>query len=166
VGRVGVTRETLGQTRTPADLTAPFTPGAFEGGSRACVHGERTVGQFTYESEPRLGHRPQTRRLGIQTNQRQRRPFSSNPPDPVPRSPKSHHATTEGDFFSVLVTQTTDHSHTGFHEISVRAYSDACGCGSNGYPRDGAPRQTRAPRSSVKHPRRNVADTVPRIIPR
>lgn len=120
------------------DLTAPFTPGALRGGSHVHVFsGDGQWVSFTYEDH--VLATAANSGDGIQTNQRN--VGVSVPAGPV-RVPKTHQRNHEGDFFSVLVTQTTDHPTPGSDEIS-RAYSDAW-VGSNGYLRDGAPRQTRA----------------------
>jgi WD40 repeat protein len=110
------------------NLTPPFTPGALRGGSH--VHVFDPQGQlvsFTYNDA--LIH-PDERNIGV-----------SIPARPV-TVPKSHPRNHDGDYFSVLVTQTAATPRPGSDEIR-RAFEDAW-VGNNGYIRQDGARQKRA----------------------
>lgn len=117
----------------------PFTPGALRGGSHVHVFSpDGAWVSFTYEDEvlARLGpaaaneHDVNQRNIGVAV-----------PAGPVrvrPTHPRNH----DGDYFSVLVTQTVNRPRPGSDEIS-RAFEEGW-VGRNGYQRPDGSRQRRA----------------------
>lgn len=120
------------------DIVPPFTPGALRGGSH--VHVFSADGQwvsFTYEDHvlaqfptPAPGREQNFRNVGI-----------SVPVRPV-RVPKLQSRNHDGEFFSVVVTETKDQPQPGSDEIR-RAFEDAW-IGRNGYLKPDGRRQVRA----------------------
>lgn len=120
------------------DLTPPFTPGALRGGSH--VHVFSADGQwvsYTYEdhvlaqfSEENAAHEMNLRNVGISV--------------PVKRVvvSKDHPRNQDGEYFSVLVAETTAQPKPGSDEIR-RAIEDAW-IGRNGYMKPDGKRQKRA----------------------
>jgi hypothetical protein len=116
----------------------PFTPGALRGGSH--VHIFSPDGQwlsFTYEDEvlARLAGSP------LPHDENQRNLAISVPSGPV-RVNRNHPRSHDGDWFSVVVTRTTNQPRPGSDEIS-RACEESW-IGKNGYLRAGGTRQPRA----------------------
>ena len=120
------------------DITPPFTPGALRGGSH--VHVFSADGQwlsYTYEDhvlaqfyEENTEHEMNFRNVGI-----------SVPVRPV-RVVKDHPRNQDGEYFSVLVAETTAHPRPGSDEIR-RAFEDAW-IGTRGYVKPDGQRQKRA----------------------
>lgn len=120
------------------DIVPPFTPGALRGGSHVHVFsGDGQWVSFTYNDhvlgpfkDETADHQIDLRNVGV-----------SVPVRPV-RVKKEHPRNHDGDFFSVLVTQTTAHPKPGSDEIS-KAFEDAW-VGTNGYLRTDGQRQAKA----------------------
>jgi hypothetical protein len=120
------------------DVTPPFTPGALRGGSH--VHVFSADGRwvsFTYEdhvlaqfAEENREHEMNLRNVGL-----------SVPGRPV-RVAKDHPRNRDGEFFSVLVSETKAHPRPGSDEIR-RAFEEAW-VGTNGYMKSDGSRQERA----------------------
>lgn len=120
------------------DVTPPFTPGALRGGSH--VHVFSADGKwvsYTYEdhvlaqfSEENAEHEMNFRNIGVSV--------------PMKRVvvPKDHPRNQDGEYFSVLVAETTAHPKPGSDEIR-RAIEDAW-IGRNGYVKPDGSRQKRA----------------------
>lgn len=120
------------------DITPPFTPGALRGGSHVHVfsadgkwvsytYEDHVLSQFTEENAE---HDANFRNIGI-----------SVPVTPV-RVSKDHPRNQDGEYFSVLVAETTAHPKPGSDEIR-RAIEDAW-IGRNGYVKSDGTRQKRA----------------------
>lgn len=107
------------------DLVAPFTPGALRGGSHVHVFsGDGQWVSFTYEDHV----------LAVSANARaNHRNVGVSVPVQAVVVPKTHPRNQDGDYFSVLVTQTTDDPQPDSDQIN-RAYSDAW-VGRDGYRR-------------------------------
>jgi hypothetical protein len=101
------------------DVTPPFTPGALRGGTHLHVFiPDGKLVSCTYEDHvlaERIG-----REAGVDLNQRN---VAVCIPRPV-SVPRTHPRNHDGDFFSVVVTQTTNQPQPGSDEID-RAYEDA-----------------------------------------
>ncbi len=109
------------------DLTPPFTPGALRGGSH--VHQFSPDGQrasFTYEDHVIASLRDanasfgETRPRDADLNQRN---IAVAVPHPV-RVPRTHPRNHDGEFYSVVVSETVNNPRPGSDEIR-RAYEDA-----------------------------------------
>jgi len=120
------------------DVTPPFTPGALRGGSH--VHVFSADGQwvsYTYEDhvlaqfpDENAAHEMNLRNVGVSVSGK-----------PV-RVTKDHPRNQDGEFFSVLVTETKAHPRPGSDEIR-RAFEEGW-IGTNGYARPDGTRQKRA----------------------
>ena len=111
------------------DLTPPFTPGALRGGSH--VHVWHLCGDwisFTYDDH-------------VTGDQNQRNVGVAVPGVPV-RVPPTHLRNHDGEYFSVLVTRTTNRPRPGSDDIT-RAFEEAW-IGTDGYVRADGTRQRRA----------------------
>jgi hypothetical protein len=119
------------------NLTPPFTPGALRGGSHVHIFsGDGQWISFTYED-----HVLAARGAVASGDLNQRNVGVSAPLGPV-HVPRAHPRNHDGDYFTVLVTHTTNRPRPGSDEIS-RAYEDAW-VGTRGYLRADGSRQTRA----------------------
>lgn len=120
------------------DITPPFTPGALRGGSH--VHVFSADGQwvsYTYEdhvlarfTDEDADHEMNLRNVGVSV--------AGKPVQVTHDHPRNQ----DGQFFSVLVTETKAHPRPGSDEIR-RAFEDAW-IGTNGYVRPDGTRQRRA----------------------
>ncbi|QNN25366.1 DUF3748 domain-containing protein [Planctomycetales bacterium ZRK34] len=122
------------------DLTEPFTPGALRGGTH--VHVFSPDGQwvsFTYEDHvlAALGDEPDP-----DAHEHNHRNVGVSVPDHPVRVTHDHPRNHDGEYFTVLVTRTTDAPAPGSDQIS-KAYSDAW-VGIDGYLRPDGSRQHRA----------------------
>ncbi len=118
------------------DLIAPFTPGALRGGSHVHVFShDGLCASFTYED-----HVLATQH-GADSQRNQRNVGVSMASGQV-LVPKAHPRNHDGEFFSVLVTRTTDEPELGSDQIN-RAYEDAW-IGEQGYMKSDGQRQFRA----------------------
>jgi hypothetical protein len=121
------------------DLTPPFTPGALRGGSHVHVwDGAGEWVSFTYEDHVLARFKEATatndanlRNLGV-----------SVPTTGGVRVGKDHPRNHDGEYFTVLVTQTTANPQSGSDEIQ-RAFEEGW-VGTNGYVRADGSRQRRA----------------------
>lgn len=135
---VNMNRPQVAVNLDACDVSPPFTPGALRGGSH--VHVFSADGQwvsYTYEdhvlarfTEENSEHEMNLRNVGI-----------SVPVKPV-HVAKDHPRNHDGEFFSVLATETTAHPRPGSDEIR-RAVEDAW-IGTNGYLKPDGTRQKRA----------------------
>ncbi|MSU58914.1 MAG: DUF3748 domain-containing protein [Pedosphaera sp.] len=135
---VNLNRPQIAVNLDARDVTPPFTPGALRGGSH--VHVFSADGRwvsFTYDdhvlaqfSEDNSEHEMNFRNVGICV-----------PAKPV-RVAKDHPRNHDGEFFSVLVTETKAHPRPGSDEIQ-RAFEEAW-IGTNGYVKADGSRQKRA----------------------
>ncbi len=118
------------------DLVVPFTPGALRGGSHVHVFsGDGRWISFTYEDHV----------LATSADpaaQKNQRGVGVSAPLRLVTVPRTHPRNHDGEFFSVLVTQTHDDPEPGSDQIG-RAYEDAW-VGTGGYLRDDGTRQVRA----------------------
>jgi hypothetical protein len=120
------------------DLVTPFTPGALRGGSHVHVfspdgdwvsftYQDHVLSQFERETDE---HDNDLRNVGV-----------SVPAGPV-RVSRTHPRNHDGQYFTVLVTDTTDRPEPGSDQIK-KAYEDAW-VGKHGYLRPTGQRQLRA----------------------
>ncbi|RIK77938.1 MAG: DUF3748 domain-containing protein [Planctomycetota bacterium] len=151
---VDASRPGAGRNLDARDVTPPFTPGALRGGSHVHVFsGDGQWVSFTYEDHVLAelhAQRPSEAKLDDQgaavdrtadADLNQRNVGVSVPAGPV-AVPRTHPRNHDGEFFSVLVTRTSNRPQPGSDEIG-RAEGDAW-VGTAGYLRADGTRQRRA----------------------